>query len=237
MVLGGGGKPTVPPAPDLGESQATAIASNLAALPGAEELVSKANAFTQEQITKMLETAIPNYGTLTRTATSNIESMLKGEIPKDVQDAISRSDAAKALGGGYSGTTFHTNLLARDLGLTSLELTQRGLTSAESWIQMMDQLFSPGTINVSSMFITPAMQYTADENAWAAQWMKNQIKAMPDPFGLALGQFVGGVADTAISMAASYFGGPMAGQAVQSAGQGANSGTRAGGFMLNVGGV
>jgi len=182
-----GKKPKVPEfqRTSLPEQQGKAINANLAALPGAEDLVGKANVFTRQQIQDMLRATIPNYDAITKTATGNIQSMLKGELPQDVQGQISRNAAAKALGGGYAGSGSHGNLVARDLGLTSLDLTQQGLSSAESWFKMSDQMFSPGMLNVSSMFITPQQQFESEfqQNTLQFQrdWMSNQIKAMPDP--------------------------------------------------------
>jgi len=182
-----GSKPTVPNLPvlDLGTEQQKAIGANKAALPGAEALVGQANLFSQDQITQMLKSVIPGFSGMTATATSNIASMLKGEIPEDVSQAAMRADAAKSLGGGYAGSGMHGDLVARDLGLTSLQLTQQGLTSAESWMSGMAKLYEPGMMNVSSMFITPQQQAAFDTEQTQAQfqrsWMQSQISALPDP--------------------------------------------------------
>lgn len=228
-VLSGESKPKVPNWNDvsLPEEQIKAIAANRAALPGAENLVSDVNRFNQDQIKRMLDTAIPNFDALSAKIQGNISSELNGEIPSDVSDAVQRNAAAKAIGGGYAGTGAHSNLLARDLGLTSLNLTDRGISSAENWINTMDRIFAPGMLDVSSMFITPMQQFGATmsnrETEWGVQWLKNQVSAMPDPFGMALGQFIGGIGDTA----ASYF----TGGAAAGGGQGST-----GGSSFNFGG-
>ena len=225
-VLGGGSKPKVPAWNniDLGAEQQKAITANAAALPGAEALVSAANQFSQDQITKMLEQAIPGYSNIVGTTSQNIESELKGEIPTDVSQAVQSSAAARALGGGYAGTGMGRNLVARDLGLTSLDLTSKGLSSAESWMTTMNNLFRPSMIDVSSMFISPQQMFQADfqnqESAWNVNWLKNQVKAMPDPFGEALGQFLGGIGDAA----ASYFGGAGVAQVASGGGSGGGGG-------------
>ena len=182
-IMGGGGKPIVPDAPKLDEAQQSAIEANQKALPAAQELASKTNLFNLQEIDKMLRFAIPGYEDLTKGVGDNIQSLLRGEVPKDVQDRLQTNDAVKALTGGYAGSGMHGNLTARDFGLTSLDLTQRGMSAAETWISDMARLYQPGMFNVASMFISPAQQYAADENEWGVQWLKNQIKAMPDPFG------------------------------------------------------
>lgn len=217
-VLGGVEKPKVPTFKPINVQTegAKAIAANLENLPAAENLASQYNLFNTEQIQKMLEQAIPGYASLTGKVTSVIGSEVAGQIPKDVSAQVQLSDAAKALAGGYSGAGMHGNLVARDLGLTSLDLTQRGLSAAESWISTMDRLFAPGQFNLSSMFITPQFQTQVDiqqqESQWGVNWLKNQIAAMADPTMEAVGQAVGGIADMAlnyVSFGASGLGGGM----------------------------
>lgn len=182
-----GSKPTVPTLPKLNlpSEQATATQANISNLPATEQLVGAANTFTRQQIQQMLASVIPNYNEITGSATTDIASMLKGEIPTDVSNALQTSAAARALTGGFAGSGMHGDLVARDLGLTSLNLMDKGITSAESWMSMMDQMYSPGMLNVSSMFITPMQEYqTANEQnvqQFQRQWMQSQISAMPDP--------------------------------------------------------
>jgi hypothetical protein len=191
-----GTKPSVPQLPQLNlQAEAgKAIAGNLANLPAAETLIGQTNQFNRDQITQMLQATIPGYSNIASTASGNIESMLQGNIPKDVQDAIARADAASALTGGYAGTGASRNLVARDLGLTSLNLTQQGLSSAESWTKTMQSLYEPSMINVSSMFVSPMQQYQTDNEQnmqqFQRQWMQNQINAMPAPWAEDLKQFV-----------------------------------------------
>lgn len=143
---------------DLGTEQGKAISSNQANLPAAENLVSQANIFSTNQINQMLQSVIPGYSGIVSGASGNIQSMLKGEVPTDVAQQIQNSAAARAIGGGYGGSGAHANLVARDLGLTSLDLTQKGISSAQSWISSMASHYEPSMMNVKDMFITPAQQ-------------------------------------------------------------------------------
>jgi hypothetical protein len=101
-----GTKPQIPTLPtvSLSDMQGKSIAANQAALPGAEALATSTNAFNQQQIQQMLNTMIPGYSGMASTMSKNTAAMLNGEIPADVQDAISRSGSAQALGGGFAGS-------------------------------------------------------------------------------------------------------------------------------------
>ncbi len=205
-ALGGfGSKPNVPRWNDinLGVEQGKAIDSNTAALTGSEALVSSANAFSQDQIRKMLEGAIPGFSNIVGNVSSDIESLLKGEIPQDVASAVQSNAAGRALEGGYGGSGASRSLVARDLGLTSLDLTQKGIGSAQNWMQTMNSLYAPGEINVSSMFVTPEQMFNADltnqQNKWGVKWLHNQVAAMPDPQTAAIAKDVGGMTDSLVS--------------------------------------
>lgn len=201
-VLGGTAKkPTVPtytPTNVPAEQQAT-VAGNAGVLPATENLASQYNLFNQQQLTQMLQTAIPGYSAITSKASQNILDELSGKIPADVQGAIESSSAAKALTGGFGGSPLAGNLTARDLGLTSLNLMQQGLSSAESWTKMMDSMFAPGQFNVSSMFVSP--QFTTGvtqsntANQFGVEWLKNQLAAMPDPGQAAIAADLGQMGD------------------------------------------
>jgi hypothetical protein len=208
-----GTKPIVPKMPtlDLGAEQQKAIGDNTAALPGMERLVGKANQFSRDEITRMLESTIPGYSKMVSSATGTIASEMAGQIPGDVSAAVQDSAAAKALGGGYAGSGAHGDLVARDLGLTSLDLTQKGLSSFEDWTKMSASLYEPSQINVSSMFITPqqtaAFDEQQNENQFQQQWMTNQIRAEPDPTTVGIFNLATGVVDKAVGAVAGGGGG------------------------------
>lgn len=216
-LIRGDTRPKVPPLQkiDAGGEQELAVKNNLNILPQAENLVSQANAFTQEQITKMLRASIPNYDELVRNTSENIGSMVRGELPQDVQNMIQLSDAAKSLSGGYAGTGMHGALFARDLGLNSLNLIQGGIDTASRWLQSMDALFSPGMINVSNMFLTPQQQMAHDvserDKAWNVQWLRNQIKAQPNQYQEAFATLFDNIEQTGRSILTSYAGGAVGG--------------------------
>src|SRR5947208_4658536 len=76
-------------------------------LPGFRDILKSGGATTQE----MLDAAAP---------------LLRGEIPKDVQEQIQRTSAYQSLSAGTAGSPMSRGLTARDLGLTSLNLINQG---------------------------------------------------------------------------------------------------------------
>jgi hypothetical protein len=96
-----------------------------------------------------------------------ISSMLAGNVPQDVQDQIRRNAAFTSLIGGSAGagTGATGAITARDLGLTSLDLTQKGealgsnlltsggnlLTSGQSLIGFARNYLMPQPVNPMSL--------------------------------------------------------------------------------------
>lgn len=201
-----GSRPVVPTLTplDLQTEQGAAIRGNQAALPGAESLVGSANRFNIDQINSMLENVMPGFQGMASTASGDISSMLKGEIPADVSAAVQNSAAARSLGTGTAGSGMGRDLVARDLGLTSLDLTNKGITSMEGWMKTAASIYEPNMLNVSSMFVTPGQQAAFDteerNTQFGQQWLSNQVAAMPNPVAA-------GITNTVMSLISSIRGG------------------------------
>lgn len=211
-----GGKPSIPAWNNitLAGQQADAINENISSLPQLENLASQTNQFGAEQIQKLLAQVIPGYQSLTSNAVGTIESELSGKVPTDVSEAIQSSDAAQALTGGFGGSGMLGHLTARDLGLTSLNLTQQGLNSAESWIRQMDAITMPSQFNISSMFVTPQQQFQDTFQNQEAQFQRQYASNMNDfdySFRQAAAKDFNSTANTVLSLAESYLGGGMGG--------------------------
>lgn len=97
-----------------------------AAMPGTEALETRRNEFARNELRKMLGETIPGYEEGQEQRAGTALSLMRGEIPADVQDLIQRRAAGQAVGGGYGGSTVGRNLVARDLGRTSLDLMGLG---------------------------------------------------------------------------------------------------------------
>lgn len=82
----------------------------------------KQNKQFQQQLSKTSPTLLGNIGQLG----TNTAAQLRGEIPTDVSGQIQRNTAEQSIFGGYGGSDMARNLTSRDLGLTSLDMMQRG---------------------------------------------------------------------------------------------------------------
>lgn len=83
---------------------------------------------------------------------ANTSSLLNGQIPQDVQEAIQRSSAQSGIAGGTGGAQINKNLTARDFGLTSLNLINQGGSNLNAQVGQ-SQALNP--MNVASTVFTP----------------------------------------------------------------------------------
>lgn len=180
-----GSKPKVPTLadvnPDLIQKETTA--GNIANFADIAKLATQTNTFNQEQLEALMDRALPG---VRESIQQNIGSMARGEVPKDVAAAVTRYGAQRGLGALTTGSQFSNNLTARDIGLTSLNLIDKGLSSAESWLQRAQ---AP-QMDVSAMFFSPQQRLAAAELQQARKFdrdvMAAQVKAMPSPGEIAI---------------------------------------------------
>lgn len=206
--------PAMPVAPQVNaeQSQSTAIADNTKALGMDENLSSSVNTFNADQLQSLLAKAIPGYQAINNQASSVIQSELSGQIPQDVQEQIQQSSNAAATAGGYGNSGLGRNATARDLGLTSLNLTQQGLSSAQSWMKNVASMGVPALFNPSSMFLTPEQilqnSWQNQQSSFQRNWANNVLGAnASNAKAQAEGQIV---ADT-FNLAESVYSGGMTG--------------------------
>lgn len=198
---------------DPGAEVATATSSNRSNFAGIKDLAKETNQFNQEELMKAIRGVVPDADKILNKASGNIYSLLKGEIPEDVQSQIGRTTAAKSFSGGYGGSGAARNLTLRDLGMNSFQATQQGLSNAAMWLQNARATTVAPQFDVTSMFISPQMQIA---NTWQNRqaefnrnFMKNQIDAehaFGTKFANAMQQ-----ADAFIQQLALSYGGMLAG--------------------------
>lgn len=169
-----GSKPVVPEAPTLENAQKDAVTANIQTFPEAQKLATTVNTFNQEELDRLMDLALPGGRDKIQ---SNISSMLSGKLPDGVSNLVMRTRAERASAGGFAGSEAAANLTARDLGLTSLQLTQEGITSAEKWLS---EAAAP-KFNVTSMFISPTQRYTAASDKFSRDLYSAKVDAAPDP--------------------------------------------------------
>lgn len=169
-----GTKPGVAPYTpvNLSNETATAIAGNL----------SNVDAMTQ-----YLDSIAPGFSDILKQGFSNTLDELKGIVPQDVQSWFARSDAGKALQGGFGeGGSMRHYLTARDVGNTSLGLTQIGTNSAQQWTQLAEQAYSPWTTSTSQQAAVTAANNLGQQTQ---KQMEFNVAAAPDPTALGLFNF------------------------------------------------
>lgn len=187
-AMGGlaGEKPEVPDYEpiDLQTVLRDTIGANLGNFGDIKELTQRVNRLNANQDMATLEKLFPGAGRIIGQASEFIQSQLSGEIPEDVQRQIETYGAEAATAGGYGGSLFSGAKTAKDLGLTSLQIMNQGLQSAERWLNQSRArvpLFRPEV-----MFATPGMGWQNAQfntsNQWNRDWMANQIDAMPEPW-------------------------------------------------------
>jgi hypothetical protein len=166
--------------------QAAAIAGNVANFSDISKLAGETNAFNQTQLNQMLEQGSPGYAALMGGIRDKASSFLSGEIPQDVQDQIGRNAAYKSLSGGYSGSGMARNLVARDLGLTSLDIIGKGIDAGTRWAATA-RAATADQFNPASMFITPEQRIQTKmfntAGSFQRDWMKSQVDSQSGFWG------------------------------------------------------
>ena len=93
-----------------------------------------------------LDKFVPQWRSQRDTAAAINDAYMRGEIPTDVANRLKRDAAFTAvMSSGYGGEDNTRSITARDLGLTSLDLQQRGQAGAQSWTQLMAGLMPQQT--------------------------------------------------------------------------------------------
>lgn len=222
-LLGGGKKVKVPELKrvDIAGEQRKAVAQNVDVLPAAEKLASKTNLFNQAQLMSQLKSVVPDIESIQTQVSDNLLSQLRGEIPKDVAESVQRTSAAKALYGGFGGSQAGRNLTARDLGLTSLDLSTKALDSTSRWMATVKGTMTSPTMDVTSMFITPQQRIQTVANENQMQFQRDMAAATeaakPNPIAAAFGNVLTTAGGFAVGKglqqltapgAGGWFGGP-----------------------------
>lgn len=208
----------------------------------------KGNLANYGDIAAFLEKILPGYSEMVKTGSKNALSMLRGEIPKDVQDYLRRSTAFKSMQGGYAGSGMSKALTARDFGKTSLDLMERGENSAARWAGLTQASVAPFTVTASAQAGQTERNNIAKQNT---EQFKFNVAAAPDPGAAGLFNTIATIGGTAASFGMGAMTGGMGGGQQQQRpqqqqnqnpyfnGTAANTGTGAGGWTwgsYNTGG-
>jgi hypothetical protein len=200
--------------------QAQGFASNLFN-QAAQEGQQFASQGTQQQI-NLQNRVTPGSQAQRELAQQQLNSYIQGQVPQDVQQNINR-EVAQNLGGGFnlfSGGGQAPANFARNLGQTSLGLSQYGLSAAPTWQQLANTMVVSPTVGLSAGLQAGGLgtqlagyaagqgatqaenQYQAAMNQYGAQQATNQ--GIAQGFG-ALGNAGAGIMNAGIM--ANYYGG------------------------------
>jgi len=174
-----GSRLDVPKVPDLSSILKGGVAANVASVPDLQALATSTNIFNQAEITRMLESTTPGLLAGMRSATGIAASLARGEIPEDVSRAVLSATAARALGGGFAGSGLGRNLTARDLGLTSLNLSGEGQQRLMGLGAFSRQLFP--TFDYTTAFFSPAQMLDYTYSKFQRDLLAAKSAAAPDP--------------------------------------------------------
>ena len=114
------------PGVDVGSAYGDTLRAIDANQAGAERTATATNKYNQSEMDRLLNESIPGWSELQAKRSSAANSFLSGSLPPDVEAAVRRGSVGRAIEGGYGGSPAGRNLEARDLGLTSLDLINRG---------------------------------------------------------------------------------------------------------------
>lgn len=187
---------------DLKSLQLESIAANQAAAPGAQALAADQNKFNLNEWLKAIKFGFPQYEQARDLVVGNAMSMARGEIPQSDLNMLQIRDAAKAYGGGYSGSGMHGALVARDIGQTQVGLRMAGQNALQSWLS---QLKTPAPFDMSSMFITPTQLYQTKNEQNMQQFQRKYMANVVDAH-YSWSSRIGRGLDEALDIALSIYG-------------------------------
>jgi hypothetical protein len=108
------------------------------------------NTSWQNLLTNVDPSAVKNAGI----SGAAIQSELEGQVPADVQSELARSDATQSMNNGFMGSPMARNLSARDLGLDSLSMIQKG-QAAMPGEAAYDKFLNPSDLTAASEMTSP----------------------------------------------------------------------------------
>jgi len=124
----------------------------------------------------VLEQFAPGSQAAIRQQMQNIQAGLRGELPADVQRAITDRAAAQAFAGGFGGSGAARSLELRDLGLTSLQRIDTAMgQSAQAFATIRGLM--PQQQSVGSMFLSPAARINLAQSERNMQYERDLLAA------------------------------------------------------------
>lgn len=194
-------------------------------LPEAQRISKSIAEADADTALSVLERIAPGTRDIIQQQVATIQSGLRGELPADVQRAITDRAAARSVQGGFGGSQFARNLELRDLGLTSLQRIDTAMGQSAQALSQFSQI-APRPQSVGGMFLSPQARISFAQGERNQQFQRDmaaaQAAAQPNP--VAKGLF-----DAAVTIGGAALGGVGAlGGALGKSGGGSASAVGAG---------
>ncbi len=166
-------KPKIPTYKKVNQTQEqeAGIAANLASFEKAKQLADQTTAADQDRLESVLSRTMPNYKDMLSGAGSAVQNMISGKLATEDQAMYMRQSAERGGTLGISGSGAGRNLTARDLGLSSLQMTQAGLGAFSQLSSNVRQNYTVNPMSTSAMYVSPSQRISnaIQENQYAHQ--------------------------------------------------------------------
>lgn len=146
---------------DITQSQLDTIQGNLAAVPGAINLMDRVNPEIWRNDLSRIRTMMPGFDEASSQYIGNTQMLLRGQLPfEDVEDIVSNRSSLSASLGTPGGSR---NATLRDLGMSRLGAMQQGASMFQQFINMAE-VISPNAKQArpQDMFLSPSERLQAD---------------------------------------------------------------------------
>lgn len=195
----------------------------------AEGIAGKTGTANQRVLNQLMEESMPGFAKMQEKRRSVIDDYLNGRLPKDVEAAISRSSAGQALARGPFGSNLHLQGEARQIGRTSFDLINLGLSESGRLASTMPMAQTPSVADFFGPTPTQRINLRSQERAQRLSILtqKAQMPTSQDVMGQGM-QSTGGILLGA--GARGMMGGGMGGMAM-----GGMSGAGGGGYQYPSG--
>lgn len=142
--------------------------------------VSKFNQFNFQELGNMVREANPYFDSQAAAVNKNIEADLAGVLPQDVVDRYRNLAAASTVGSGASQRDTTT---LRDLGILSLDRTDKGFAKSLQFGDYMKNQLVP-----TQQLLTPGLEVQQNESQFNRDLLQANTDAAADPGQAALGK-------------------------------------------------
>ncbi len=172
------------------------------AMPEVNELVQEDTRGRAGLLLEQLKQAIPGYEDMVSGVSGGIKDMLGGLIPKDVVQRVQDSMAASGISTGTGAMSdFIKNRTAAHLGLTSLDMFNRGIGAAQDWMKTQRAVATVDPLGSSALWVKPetvaGIEQSNAENEYISAYNRAIAAAAPDP--VAKAQYEWGVHNRGLS--------------------------------------